>query len=197
MTERTLQRRLLLMLPLVAGACSVLPSRPYQERRQWPLTAETPTTPFAVRPTRAVLLVRDTVAGPGLERRGLQRLRPDGSLAVDYWNEWAVPPADGAGAALRADITEAGLFRAVLAPGSRAQPDLVLESELDALLGADGQGRAVLSFVLLKAGQPVLQSRETGTAPWADDSSDALAKALRLALGQAVRRVTERLVGFV
>ena len=105
------------------------------------------------RRTRAgrVLLVRDVRAGPGLEVRGLQWLERDGSVHVDFYEQWAVPPAQAVEDDLRQWLADSGQFRAVVAPGSRLNADFVLEAELDAFI-ADlnaGVARVALALVLL------------------------------------------------
>lgn len=135
---------------LSAGACSVLPSRPYLERRDWPLMV---TRPQAVPPPRRapVLLVRILQAAPGLEPRGLRVVQPDGSVRTEFYEEWVVPPAAAVDDDLRRWLAASGLFAAVLAPGSRMPADLVLEGELT-VLHADLGGKtadAALALVLI------------------------------------------------
>lgn len=125
-----MNRRALLLLPLLAG-CG-LSERPYAERRQWPLAVTRP----AALPARAggrILELRTLRAGPTLEARGLQTMQPDGSMKTGFYEEWAVPPAQGAEEALRRWLADSGLFAGITAPGSRATPDLSLEGELVAL----------------------------------------------------------------
>jgi ABC-type uncharacterized transport system auxiliary subunit len=143
---------------LGAAGCSVLPGQPYLQRRDWPLVvrrpaaspAESPPAP----PSRAggsVLLVRTVQVGPGLETRGLQTLQQDGSLKTAFYEQWAVPPAEGIDDDLRRWLADSGVFAAVLGPGSRMPADLVLEGELVALhadLGT-GMARAALALVLI------------------------------------------------
>ena len=124
------KRRAVLASLLGLGGCG-LSQRPYLERRQWPLIVRRPTTEPA-RPRGRVLLVRTVRAGPGLEARGLQSLQPDGSVKVDFYEEWAVPPAQAVEDDLRQWLAASGLFAAVLAPGSRLPADLVLEGDLTA-----------------------------------------------------------------
>lgn len=164
-----MRRRLLLASALLAPACSVLPAQPLTERREWPLVVDRPER----RPPRVrgpVLLVRGVQAGPGLSQRGLQWLQPDGSVRIDFYEQWAVPPAQGLEASLRAWLAASGLFAAVLAPGSRMRADWVLETELTLLL-ADvpaQQARAALSAVLIDergGSRPVRQEMLRGQAP--------------------------------
>ena len=65
---------------------------------------------------------------------GLQWLQRDGSVHVDFYEQWAVPPAQAVEDDLRQWLADAGLFRAVVAPGSRLNADFVLEGELDAFM---------------------------------------------------------------
>ncbi|MCQ4162865.1 ABC-type transport auxiliary lipoprotein family protein [Roseomonas sp. GC11] len=170
-----MNRRLLLVLPFGLAACSVLPEHPYVEVRRFPLLPQRAEPP---RPAgglagggRRVLQVRLMRAAPGQEARGLRSLRPDGTEQTDYYAEWSAPPAELAEEALRRWLSAGGLFQAVVAPGSRARADLVLETELTALqadLGA-GEARAGLSAVLLREGgesaQVLAQLAVSGRAP--------------------------------
>ena len=158
-----MRRRALLALPgagllgaglLPLAGCSVLPDRPYQEVRRYPLA---PLRPDGLPPRRSsgrTLLLRTMRAAPGLESRGLRRLRPDGTLESRPYDEWAAPPADLAEAALRAWLVRSGLFTAVTAPGSRQPAGLVLETELTRLDTGEAGAEAGLSALLLREGGP-------------------------------------------
>ncbi len=182
-----MRRRWLLGGAVVLAGCSVLPEQPYVQRRDWPLDVRrTPALP--PRPRGRVLLVRAIRAAPGLESRGLQWLQRDGSLHVDFYEQWAVPPAQAVEDDLRQWLAGAGLFRSVLAPGSRLDADLVLEGELSTFkadLGA-GVARASLALVLLdQRSGPVkvlLQKTETAEVTLAATDPPALVEALKAAL---------------
>lgn len=188
-------RRALAGLPLLLAACG-LSERPYAERRQWPLTVPRPTS-LPPRRDGRVLEVRSLREGPGLVTRGLQTLQPDGSLQTAFYEEWAVPPAQGVEEALRAWLLASGKFAAVVAPGSRVAADLVLEGELTALLAvpAEGVGRTAMSVVLLdaraSAARVVMQrrieadARLDGTTP--ADAVRAQLTALAEAFGEIER----------
>jgi ABC-type uncharacterized transport system auxiliary subunit len=126
-----MRRRAVLVAAAALGGCG-LSTRPYVERRDWPLLVRRPQA-LPPRVGAPVLLVRSLRAGPGMEARGLQTLRADGSIKTEFYEEWAVPPAEAVEDALRRWLAESGLFSGVLAPGSRLVADLVLEGELDAL----------------------------------------------------------------
>jgi ABC-type uncharacterized transport system auxiliary subunit len=165
----------------------VLPQQPYVQRRDWPLEVQRARA-LPPRSRGRVLLVRSIRAAPGLEVRGLQWLQRDGSLHVDFYEEWAVPPAQAVEDDLRQWLADAGLFRSVLAPGSRLDADVVLEGELDAL-SADfraGVARASLALVLLdQRSGPVkvlLQKTETAEVPLAGTDPPALVESLKAAL---------------
>jgi cholesterol transport system auxiliary component len=106
-----------------------LSERPYAAQRQWPLFVRRPTA-LPPRPHGLVALVRAVQAAPGLDQRGLQTLRPDGSLDVSFYEQWIVEPAAGVEESLRQWLAASGLFTAVLAPGSRLASDIVIESTL-------------------------------------------------------------------
>jgi ABC-type uncharacterized transport system auxiliary subunit len=126
-----MRRRSVLLAAAALGGCG-LSTRPYVERRDWPLLVQRPQA-LPPRAGAPVLLVRSLRAGPGMEARGLQTLRADGSIKTEFYEEWAVPPAEAVEDALRRWLADSGLFSGVLAPGSRLVADLVLEGELDAL----------------------------------------------------------------
>ena len=157
-----MNRRLFLTLPALAG-CG-LSERPYAERRQWPLAL---TRPSALPPRNGgkVIEIRTFRAGPGLESRGLQTLQADGSIRTGFYEEWAVPPAQGVEDALRRWLADSGLFAGVVAPGSRATPDYLLEGELTALWSEPAAGRAHAALAVTvvaqkpEAGRIVLQRR--------------------------------------
>ncbi|WP_207538979.1 ABC-type transport auxiliary lipoprotein family protein [Sabulicella rubraurantiaca] len=191
-----MKRRHLSLLLLLPG-CSVLPDRPYIETRRYALDPQREGRP---RPSRGqALLLRSVAAGPGLDSRGLRRLRPDHSLDVAPYDEWIGPPAELAEAALREWLRESGLFPAVATPGTRLAAPLVLEVELTrlerfgpvaragmgALLLRDGSnpvsGRQVLAQTVVEAEAPV-----SGTA-----EPPAEAAAMRDALGRAFQRLEQ------
>jgi hypothetical protein len=149
-----------------------------------------------------VLLVRTVDAGPGLEQRGLQTLRADGAVSVAFSDEWAVPPAEGVEAALRAWLAASGLFVAVLAPGSRQRADLILESELTVLVFDQGakRARAALSFVLLNGAvsptRVLTQATAAADAPVASDATAEQVAGQRLALAAAFEQITRTLAAY-
>jgi cholesterol transport system auxiliary component len=194
-----MKRRVMLLGAASLAGCSVLPSQPYLQKRDWPLVLRRPTA----RPPRqggAVLLVRTMAAGPGVEARGLQWLLPDGSVHIGFYEEWAVPPALAVDDALRQWLADSGMFSAVVGPGSRINADLVLETELTTLIAdpAASVARAGVALVLLdQRRQParvLLQKTETATAPLAAAAPPAMVRAMRAALGSVLQQ-TERDIG--
>ncbi|CAH2604260.1 ABC_trans_aux domain-containing protein [Rhodovastum atsumiense] len=179
-------RRAALGLLLALAGCG-LATRPYAERRQWPLRVRRPQAlpPPARGP---VLLIRDLAAGPGLEARGLQSIAADGSIRTEFYEEWSVPPAQAVQEAVRAWLAEAGLFQAVILSGSRLGADLVLEGELTALWTLPAQNRAhaalgltVLRQLPVEAGL-LLQTRLEADAPLAAATPQASAQAMEAAV---------------
>jgi cholesterol transport system auxiliary component len=175
------------------GGCSLLPQSPYVQRRDWPLDVRRGSV-AAPRRRGRVLLVRSIQAGPGLEVRGLQWLQRDGSVHVDFYEQWAVPPAQAAEDDLRQWLVDAGLFSAVVAPGSRLNADFVLEGELDVLV-ADlntGVAQAALALVLLdqrpNPTKVLLQKTETAEVKLAGTDPPAIAAGLKAALADALRQ---------
>jgi len=199
-----MQRRLLLLFLPVVAACSVLPERPYVETQRFPL-APRRTAPPASRRGRKVLLIRLMRAAPGQESRGLRSLRADGTEGVDFYAEWIAPPAELAEEALRRWFSESGLFSAVVAPGTRARADLVLETELTALHADLGRHEAVagISAVLLQDGglapKLLTQLSVTGTAPLPPGENlpaETLALAMNAALADALSKLEQGIAPF-
>jgi cholesterol transport system auxiliary component len=197
-----MKRRATLLAPLALTACgSLLPRQKYIPRINWPLDPS-PAASLPSPATGPILLVRDLIAAPGFDQQGLQTLQPDGSIAVDFYNLWAAPPAQAVTQALITWCQASGEFSAVVSPGSRLTPNLILEgtlTELLADLGA-GQGRAALTLVVIKpsiqlgaTALPLAQVRLAGTAPISGQGAAAQAtaqsSALANVLGQAVALV--------
>ena len=143
-------------------------------------------------------------APPALDVRGLRSIRPDGTEEIDFYAEWIAPPAEAAEQALRRWLMDARLFAAVLSPGSRANPDLVLEGELTRLLAnrARGQAEAELNFVLISERETsprVLgQMISTGSAALPNNAPrpDQAAAAMNAALANAFASLEQALARY-
>lgn len=180
------RRLLLLAAPLGLSGCgSLLPAQKYIPRTIWPLQPQPPTVKTAP-PGAPVLLVRAINPAPGLEQRGLQSLTQNGNLVVDYYNLWAVPPAEALTQGLINWAQASGDFAAVIPPGSRLTPDLIVEGDLSELLFdlATNQAQARMTLLVIKpalnlAGntQPLIQANLTATAPAQSKSPEAQAEA--------------------
>ena len=185
-------------VPGALGACSILPARPYLEKRAWPLEVRRPTS-LPSRPGGKVLLVRTLRVAPGLEARGLQILQRDESIRTDFYEEWSVPPADAVEDVLRRWLAASGLFAAVLAPGSRARADWALEGELLTLLALPQQAvsRVGLGLVLLDlqptAARVLLQTDQTAEAPLASAAPPDVASSGRAAVARLMQGTEARL----
>ncbi|WP_431281886.1 hypothetical protein ACQW02_21170 [Humitalea sp. 24SJ18S-53] len=169
----------LLALPLLAG-CSVL-DRPYVETLRYPLQPARPAAmPVAMpasavrggRPRRPTLMIRGLRAAPGLDARGLRVIRADGTERLDPYAEWVGPPNELVEEQLRRWLAASGLFGGIVAQGTRARTDLVLEGEVTALEAdlRDGQSRAGIAVLLLAGddgggGRVVGQWAVIGRAP--------------------------------
>lgn len=192
------RRTALLGLPLALAGCSSILSRPYVARHDWAFDIPMPPA-LPARRRGKVLLVRSVAAAPELADRGLKTLSPDGTMTTAFYDRWAVPPAEGVAAALSQYLSQSGMFAAVIASGSLAEPDLALEPELLKLWAEPARGRAVaaLSIVLIKPGttpRVLLQVTENATAPLAvpakgEVSAEAEVTAQRAALAQVFRKV--------
>lgn len=187
-----IRRRWLLATGVALAGCSVLPAQPYLQRRNWPLVVRRSTS-LPANPRGRALLVRDLTAGPGLESNGLQWLQPDGSVHVDFYEQWAVPPAEAVTDDVRHWLADAGLFSAVLASGSRMNADFVLEGELDALLGDLGNNRARVALALVLLDQRpsttkvLLQKTERVEVPLTGNDPPAIVQAVKAALAEVLR----------
>jgi len=153
---------------------------------------------------RRTLLLRTLRATPALDVRGLRSIRPDGTEEIDFYAEWIAPPAEAAEQALRRWLMDARLFAAVLAPGSRANPDLVLEGELTRLVAnrTRGQAEAELNFVLIserESSPRVLgQMISTGSAALPNNAPlpDQAAAAMNAALANAFASLEQALARY-
>ncbi|WP_161600838.1 ABC-type transport auxiliary lipoprotein family protein [Teichococcus oryzae] len=197
------RRSLLLALPALP-ACSVLPSYDYVEPKRFPLVATRPGAP-APGPAKRVLLIRLMRAAPGMDSRGLRSLRSDGTVALTFYAEWTAPPAELAEEALHRWLGASGRFSAVTSPGSRARPDLVLESELTTLVADLGrrEARAGFSVLLLRQQadepRPLRQFAIQGRAPLpAGDElpPEALAEAMNAAFADALAALERSLARY-
>ena len=186
-----MSRRLLLAGAAALSGCSVIPQTQYVQPVEWPLTVRRP----VALPPRAggkVLVVRELTPAPGLERRGVQWLRPDGSLHVDFYNQWAVSPAQGVTDDLRRWLADSGLFAAVVGPDSGVDGDLVLEGELTAFLGdpARREARVALALVLIAVragpGKVLVQRTIAGRAALETPAAAGVVGGLLAALAEAL-----------
>lgn len=208
------RRRSLLLAPAVLGgaACSVLPSRPYQEVQRYALAPERPRREPPAR-RGPVLLLRTVRAAPGMDSRGLRTLGAGGQVDTAFYDEWAAPPVELVEEAMRQWLAGSGLFSAVVSPGSRLRPGLVLEAELLRLQAEPrtGLARAGLAALLLEEPRDATQQARIlgqftpeGTAPLPggprrDDAVPAgeAAAAMRDALAAALAALERDLRGAV
>ncbi len=193
-----MKRRMILAAPLGLAACgSVLPAQKYVAKVNWPLTPQPPV--FHPAATHGpVLLVRAITAAPGLDAQGLQTLSTDGSLTIDYYNLWAVEPADAMTQGLVTWAQAAGFFSAVVTPGTRLNADYIVEGELTELVAdpGAGQSRCVVTLVVIKAARtplPVRQQRLVGTAALPGTDAPAQVAAERAALANVLTQAMEML----
>jgi len=206
-----MKRRLILAFPFSVAGCSVLPDRPFIESRRFVLDPRRE-GPSAERPrhagphaSRHAILLRSMRAAPGLEQRGLRRLRADGRLEVAPYEEWMAPPAELAEQALRQWLVASGQFSAVTAPGSRLETALILETELLALeIGPEGARAAMAVLLLIRASglgepRPIGQTRlESVIAVPSSAEGGAPAVAIRaVAMQEALGRVLSGLESWI
>ena len=189
-----MRRRMLLLGTAALGGCSLLPSSEYLQRRDWPLDVHRDTT-LPMPPRGKVLLVRAIRSGPGLEERGMRWLLRDGSVHVDFYEQWAVPPAQAVEDDVRQWLAGAGLFSAVVAPGSRLDADYILEGELTTFIADPNAGVARLAVNLVLLDQhptPIkvlLQKTESADVRLAGTDPPAIAATMKAAIVEVLRRV--------
>ena len=175
------------------SGCSLLPQAPYVQRRDWPLDVNRPSVVPRNQRGR-VLLLRTVRAGPGLDARGMQWLQRDGSLHVDFYEQWAVPPAQAVENDLRQWLADSGRFSAVVAPGSKLNADLVIEGELDTFVADPNTGlaRVALALVLIDQRQGsttvLLQRTVAAEVRLGGDQPPAIADAMRAAIVDVLRQ---------
>jgi ABC-type uncharacterized transport system auxiliary subunit len=140
-----------------------------------------------------------------MDARNLRTIRPDGTEFLDFYAEWTAPPAEAAEQALRRWLLDARLFAAILAPGSRATADFVLEGEFTRLAARQGDGVAEAELTLLLidergGGRLVGQMVSRGTAPlasgMAEPTATQAADAMAAALGNALASLEQALGRF-
>jgi cholesterol transport system auxiliary component len=121
-------------------------------------------------------------------------LLPDGSVRVDFYEQWAVPPAEAVEDDTRWWLADSGLFSAVVATGSRLTADYVLEGELLTFVADRNAGvaRVALALVLIdQRPNPIkvlLQKTETAEVKLANNDPPAMAEAMRAAIAEVLRR---------
>ncbi len=189
-----MRRRMLLLGTAALGGCSLLPSSEYLQRRDWPLDVHRDAT-LPPPPRGKVLLVRVIRSGPGLEQRGLQWLLRDGSVHVDFYEQWAVPPAQAVEDDVRQWLAGAGLFSAVVAPGSRLDADYILEGELTTFIADPNAGvaRLAVNLVLLDEHptpiKVLLQKTESADVRLAGTDPPAIAATMKAAIVEVMRNI--------
>lgn len=196
-----LPRRATLLGTLALTGCSLLPSQPYAERRDWPLDVR---RPAALPPRRGgkILLVRTLTAAPQLQDSGLQWLQRDGSVHVDYYERWAIPPGQAVDDDVRQWLAASGLFGAVLGPGSRMSADIVLEGELNTFMAdlPEGTALAGVSLVLLdqhaSATKVLMQRSFRAAVKLGGTDIPQIVEGLRMALRQVLEEIEGALANF-
>jgi cholesterol transport system auxiliary component len=185
--NKALARRSVCLAAAALAGCSVLPQTKYVQQTQWPLIVKRPET-LSSRSNGRVLTVSEVTPAPGLDQRGVQWLLPNGSVHVDFYNQWAVAPASAVTTDLQQWLAASGLFSAVVAPGTGLTPDLVLNPTLTTFI-ADPRtltAHAALALVLIDQhlipAKVLLQQTLSADGHIASDTPEAIVNALRAAL---------------
>ncbi len=195
------RRSLLASTALLGGCNTVLQRPPAVQSVNWPLTVRRPQA-LPARPHGKILLVREIQAAPGLDQQGLQWLLPSGSLHIDFYNQWSVPPAAAITTDLRLWLADAGLFAAVVAPNSGLTPDLTLDGTLLTFVGDPRTltGRAALLVTVSdnRRTPPRVLTQTTlqATAPMPQDTPAGVAAALQAAVARLMAEVERLLARF-
>jgi ABC-type uncharacterized transport system auxiliary subunit len=125
----------------------------------------------------------------------MQWLLRDGSVHVDFYEQWAVPPAQAVEDDARQWLAGAGLFSAVVAPGSRLDADYILEGELTAFIADPNTGvaRLAVNLVLLDEHptpiKVLLQKTESADVRLAGTDPPAIAAAMKAAIVEVMRKI--------
>lgn len=187
-------RRAIMLGSVGLAACSVLPQPKYVQQTQWPLQLH-PARAVAGPKNGKVLLVRDVQASPGVDRLGLQWYEPNGSVHVDFYNQWAVTPSQAVTNNLQQWLAASGLFAAVVSPGSGLSPGLILDTQLTQFI-ADPRAmtaHTALQITLINPtrtpSQALLQQSIAGQARMPTDSPEGVADGLQAALADALGKV--------
>ena len=142
------------------------------QRRDWPLDVRRDCG-VAAATARPRFAGAQRAGSTGAWGRGLQWLQHDGSVHVDFYEQWAVPPAQAVEDDLRQWLADAGLFSAVVAPGSLLHADFVLEGELNTFMADLNTGLARRLAGAGAAGSAsqsdqgaVAENRECGFSLW-------------------------------
>lgn len=187
-------RRAVVLVSAGLAACSVLPQPKYVQQTQWPLQLHPPRT---VPPPAngKVLLIRDVQASPGVDRLGLQWYEQNGSVHVDFYNQWAVAPSQAVTNNLQQWLAASGLFAAVVSPGSGLSPGLILDTQLTQFI-ADPRtmtAHAALQITLINPNrtpsQALLQQSIAGQARMPTDTPQGVAEGLQAAFADALGKV--------
>ena len=185
-------RRIVLGGVAALAGCSLLPQPAPVQRVSWPL-AVSPPNPLPTRRRGKVLMVRDLSSGPGLDQLGLQWLNANGSLHLDFYNAWSVPPAQALSDDMRRWLAGSGLFAAVVGPDSPVTGDLALGGELTTFVGVPSllEGRAAASIVLqdtrANPARVLTQRTVSGTARMPTPTPAGVAAALQAATVDLLR----------
>jgi ABC-type uncharacterized transport system auxiliary subunit len=116
-------------------------------------------------------------------------------VATEFYEEWSVPPAQGVEEAMRGWLSASGVFAAVLAPGSRAAPDFVIEGDLGALWTEASAGVAHaamgVTLIAMQNEQPrvVMQRRYRETAAFSGAAPAGAVQAMLAAVALVLARI--------
>lgn len=182
--------RLAALLPL--GACGNALEKPYPDKRTYVLEAIRPDR-RPPNPRGPVLLLRRVQAAPGYEGRGLI-FRTGSEQRIDFYQEFALPPAQAIAATAADWFTASGRFSAVIPAHSQLEPRYALEGELNGLYARldPPAPRLVIDLSLrlldLRGAVPTIAARHDlrGPRPLADASGDAYARAAGQAVAEAL-----------
>jgi len=183
-----------LAAPALLSGCFSF-DRDAPDRMRYLLEASRPTS--AARDGAGVIEVRPFHADAACAGRQLVYRHADGRVEVPYYDELLITVPVAITEATRRWLDASGRFRAVLAPGSRAAADLVLEGDVLAVHAETGEHPAAvvaITFTLLAPDRSVawreaLSAREG----LADESPAAFVRAAGLALAAVLAQLEARL----
>jgi cholesterol transport system auxiliary component len=193
---RSLRVAAIVALALVAGACSVLPAPPAQERTIYLLDTALPQAPAG--PKRdLVLAVAPPRAWPGFDTAQMAFMRRPREIEYFSRNAWADAPSRMLAPVVARALAQDGRFAAVVPLPAQLAADLRLDTEIVRLLQDFGASPSRVELTMRAQlidvqGRRVVAAREmTELEPAGTDDAAGGAAAADRALARMLRRLAD------